>query len=408
MAAKTLINKHPLNETLKDLRKLETKVSKELFDGSLEPDIESGLQRAFLFAKHLQSDLSNSSDIDVSPAGLDTINRNLRGVIGEITNYLSNKNNAHLDVAITNLDGAVTASSGAFIRSQTGKSNAYGESIEAVKSAATTAIKSIKGQQVSLAKRIEEEDQKLESQSTRVDEIKGIVESASSNANAAIGEINKKFAELETQYNSRIADNLDAANSRVREFLDSKETIAKAALDSLEEHQKKAARIVQIVGNIGTTGGYSNTYSDESKKADQWRLVTVGFFAVGILLAIATLVTHLVQEWITQNYEADPFGLALRLLVAFVITVPAFYTARESARHRSNADQAKRTELELATLEPFMEFLPEDSKNQLKIKLSERYFGNSSSPHEIAAPVNTKDISKVLQELAALVDKVRR
>lgn len=79
---------------------------------------------------------------------------------------------------------------------------------------------------------------------------------------------------------------------------------------------------------------------------------------------------------------------AVRFVTAIAITLPAFYTARESARHRTNADRARTRDIELATLDPFIELL--GNKDEIKAKLVERYFGNDVEAHEIKQPIDTK------------------
>lgn len=148
-------------------------------------------------------------------------------------------------------------------------------------------------------------------------------------------------------------------------------------------------------------------YALESKTADKWRLITVALFGFGILLAGGTLAAHIYEEFSNPRYQPDTLSLLLRFIVGVVIALPAFYTARESARHRSNADRAKQTELELATLDPFIEFLPSEKKHDLKAKLSERYFGNGTTPHIVENPISAGEITSLFEQLGRLVDKFR-
>jgi len=76
-------------------------------------------------------------------------------------------------------------------------------------------------------------------------------------------------------------------------------------------------------------------------------------------------------------------AIAVRLLYALAIAAPAFYTARESARHRTNADRARQTELELASLGPFIELMKEQDKEEIRKSLIPTYFGRPVDAHEI-------------------------
>lgn len=67
--------------------------------------------------------------------------------------------------------------------------------------------------------------------------------------------------------------------------------------------------------------------------------------------------------------STNTFAIAVRLLYALAIAAPAFYTARESARHRTNADRARQTELELASLGPFIELMEDKVKEEIRKSL---------------------------------------
>ena len=67
----------------------------------------------------------------------------------------------------------------------------------------------------------------------------------------------------------------------------------------------------------------------------------------------------------------------VRILSALVLTYPATYAARESAKHRKLENLNRKSELELASINPFIEMLSDEKKESIKEKLVEKYFGNS-------------------------------
>src|SRR3546814_19055962 len=81
--------------------------------------------------------------------------------------------------------------------------------------------------------------------------------------------------------------------------------------------------------------------------------------------------------------SSNPLAISVRRLYALAVASPAFYTARESARHRTNADRARQTELELASLGPFIELLKDDDKDAIRKSLISTYFGRHVDAHEV-------------------------
>jgi hypothetical protein len=160
-----------------------------------------------------------------------------------------------------------------------------------------------------------------------------------------------------------------------------------------------------VVGNIGVTGNYQKIAQSETATANVWRWVTIGFFAVGVVLALSSFLIHIFQAQSTENF----WTFAIRFVTALAIASPALYTARESARHRTMADRARQRELELASLGPFIELLPEPMKEQIRSKLVERYFGNDVEQHEIKTPIDPKDLfnlaGRAVDSLAKVAQK---
>ncbi len=68
----------------------------------------------------------------------------------------------------------------------------------------------------------------------------------------------------------------------------------------------------------------------------------------------------------------------VRILSALVLTYPATYAAQESAKHRKLENENRKAELELASINPFIEILDDEKKQLIKEKLVDKYFGNNN------------------------------
>lgn len=189
----------------------------------------------------------------------------------------------------------------------------------------------------------------------------------------------QEFSEAETKRNAAFIEKINEINSTAEQARSNLSTAAKNSLDALAKNEQDARKIVQVVGNIGTTANFQKIAEDEAKQANFWRWVTFGLFALGIAVAIKTFIKFLDAEPTPEH----AWSAAIRLLYAIAVTTPAWYAAKESARHRTNSDTAKRTELELASLGPFIELMPEDKKVSIREALVQKYFGNGVKPHEI-------------------------
>jgi hypothetical protein len=80
----------------------------------------------------------------------------------------------------------------------------------------------------------------------------------------------------------------------------------------------------------------------------------------------------------------------VRLGITLALAIPATYAARESSGHRKVERATRRLELELASLDPYLEKLPEEMRHEVKKGLSERFFGSQkASPHDDEEIVTT-------------------
>ena len=159
---------------------------------------------------------------------------------------------------------------------------------------------------------------------------------------------------------------------------------------------------MQSVGDILTTGTYKATAENEARLANRYRWVTIGLFGLGILIVISNFIMHAVAAWNEVKFEESPWFIISRFATAIAVALPALYTARESARHRTNADRARQRELELTTLGPFIELLPSDKKAEIRDRLTDRYFGGEVEAHEVHAPVDAEQVTRLIEAVAKL------
>ena len=83
--------------------------------------------------------------------------------------------------------------------------------------------------------------------------------------------------------------------------------------------------------------------------------------------------------WDISSDTFDWTKSLVRILAAAALSYPATYAARESSKHRKLENLNRKAELELAAINPFIELLPEQKKQEIKEKLVEKYFGNNQN-----------------------------
>ena len=353
--------------------------------------------KAFAIARLLQGLLEQTPATMASTTALNSIQANLQAPYNELNAYVSNKNVAHITNAASQCEQNVlpllwglpqqVAELGeptlaALVQNQAELSASTTRQLVEQRDALTATQKELLTQVDTLGARLE---------SMKEGATKERAEAA-----AAVANLQKAFAEKEIER----AAAFELASSGFRQDFDKTKADfsdeASASLRDLADQQSKASRIVQVVGNIGVTGNYQQIANAEGTQANFWRWVTVAIFGTGISVAAATFIKFWDQPFSTENL----WSVAIRLLYAIAITAPAWYTARESARHRTNADRARQTELELASIGPFIELMPEEKKVAIREALTSSYFGKPVDAHQIQTPLDVANIKDLVVEIA--------
>ena len=393
---------HPIRELLERLNGLIH--SPELTD----PDVlaseapAAALQSVSAMLGTTRALLSRTPPQLVSGHGLTQLQAAFQAVFNELSAFQSNKNPGHLQNARANVEQSVMPQLWTFgpIGSDSDLAP-LSDAIAQLTQSAAESLQQLTGQRDKFAERTALLAQQLQDAQARLESLTETVSKQKAEAAAAVAIVQQQYAEKEAE---RIAA-FEAMLKQLRGDFDQMQAKAEAEqgvrLTALQASQDQAAKIVQVVGNIGVTGNYQKIANAESQQANLWRRVTIAFFCAGIAIAAATFWKFWNQPFSPEN----AWSVLIRLMYALAITAPAWYTARESARHRTNADRARQTELELASLGPFIELMPDDKKNQIREELTKRYFGNQIAEHTVEQPVNMKEVREFALELVKAVRK---
>ena len=231
-------------------------------------------------------------------------------------------------------------------------------------------------------------------QDSRIEGMTTVIAAQKAEAESVNASLNRAYAESEASRKSDFLKSLENIDSKFTAFYIDSTDKANELITKIDTKKSEAEQIVQVVGNIGATGNFQIIANRENTQANIWRLLTMGFFLVGVELALLTFLKFYEESFHPENSIA----VIIRLLFAAAITAPAWYTARESARHRSTSDRARQTELELASLGPFIELMPNENKISIREELTKKYFGNKIEDHKSEPPLNIKDLQSLIVE----------
>ena len=393
---------HPIRSLLDRIAELAK--STEFSDPDLlSSEANAGaLESTFAIVSTVQALLLKSPALLVSGHGLTQLHNAFQAVFNELSSYQSNKNQGHIQNARAHIEQSVMPQLWAFgPTSQAGDSTHFADAVNQATQAARDSIQQLVTQRDALMARQTALTQQVQESQSRLEGLVEIVAKQKAEAASVVAVVQQMYSEKEAERATAFSTMLQELRADFVKLQSESEKTQVERLQSLKTSQEQAAQIVQVVGNTGITGNYQKIANAEGKQANIWRWITIAFFASGIALAAATF-------W---KFWHDPFSpetawsVLIRLMYAVAITSPAWYAANESARHRSNADRARQTELELASLGPFIELMPDEKKHQIREDLTKRYFGNQTLEHTSESPITIQKLGDIAIELMKAAKK---
>lgn len=137
---------------------------------------------------------------------------------------------------------------------------------------------------------------------------------------------------------------------------------ADALVSEMNAMKGRSAELVGAIGITGTAERYGKEFEEQQKTANKWRLVTLALGVGAVAAAIVAAFDH----------EATTAGT--KLAIAILLGGVAAYTARQSARHRSREEHARRLQLDLTAFPVFVEALSEEDRDAATVWMAERSF----------------------------------
>ncbi len=378
---------HPAHTTLSNLQ--------DILDNealiSEDTTIIGSVDRIRQATEYTTTSLNNVIPAIFNNGVLNNINSYLQNIINEVNSYISNKNPGHLNNTAAHIDNLTAQVASLSIPRPKVTEKTFSNSALTFKKQVEEIVAEIKNSKDELVSKVNEIASKSTEQESRLEEISALIEENQKQITASVANFQEQFEGLESEYKEKLVKHIEEKDKELNSSIESieeqhtelvskHEKAATELLAKLEAKKDEAANLVQIIGNIGVTGNYQKIAIEEQKSANRWRNIalTLMLIMVGIIAATVFISVKEGFDWRIATF---------RIIAALILGVPAAYAARESAKHRSNESHNRSAELQLASLDPYLEKLPDEQKNQIKESLTDKFFGLDSRVDHDNEPV---------------------
>lgn len=389
----TELTTHPVFEKIEQLLlRLNEKEVKEKLE----------VEKQFFFksaAIYLKDRLSVSLPTLISISELTAIAGEFENALGQINNFIANDNIGHINNAVNNINSAMPYIRNLPIPYQKGDLN-FATAVSTFQQTIQEKYSQAETSQKALENKIDEADKILKEKESAITiltdeiklkekEIKALSTSFQTQLDTAASEHIRQIAEDRTTFRGEIdADRLKIQSDTAQIITD------------LERKLGDANKLVNAIGNVGVTGNYQIIANEHKTSADNWRYIAIGFMIILSSLLIYSI-------WKIGDLAYDWHKAIIRIIASAILIYPATYAARESSKHRRLENSNRKSELELAAINPFIEILDENKKQLIKEKLVEKYFGNNNENFEgeKRENISVDILEKIVKLITAAVKK---
>lgn len=397
------VKSHPIHDALKRLLVLQKNAVLTSINGEISEQHSWYLDRIFYLARRADGQIRKRISLAVSLNALNSLNVSAESIITELNNFISNRNSGHIDGAFNQAEqGFQIYLQQAFPAQGSIEGSDADTALASLKATSQAALLEVQSEKAKLLSQIQELSTSVSSNLESINALGGEIQIHQGEADQEVAAIRQSYAKLSENFEQQFSEMNENWNVTKSEKISQVDADTEKLVERITIKEIEARNLVQSVGEVLVTGSYQKTASDESNLANMFRWVTISLFSIGILIVLSNYIFHIIANFKGIAYDENPWTLVSRFLTAIVVSLPAFYTARESARHRTNADKARQRQLELSTLGPFIELLPAETKAEIRDRLTDRYFGNPVEEHTFEPPISADNLAKIAESLAKL------
>lgn len=166
----------------------------------------------------------------------------------------------------------------------------------------------------------------------------------------------------------------------------------------MTSYEEKSVKVLEAVGTNSTATDYGVYSNEQADSADRWRKVAAAVFGLASIWFIVSSLPWFLASTVTWESSLSRLGVT-----AAVAGVGA-YAARESSQHRKQEREAKKVQLVLTALEPFIANLPPETQDEIRADAARAIFVISADPDD--DPAIEPTMPGAMDLLRTLISKV--
>ena len=217
------------------------------------------------------------------------------------------------------------------------------------------------------------------------------------NADELISQSKTRIESLIKEEKEKLEKNYESEKNGLNSKFDeiAKENVEKfdKLYEDVKAKDKQISNLLDIVGDKARIGEYN-------KNANASRLERFVWQGVTILLFIVALLIMMYVTFCIENY--DKFTI-VKYLISAIIMGAATYTGRQASNSRKDEVYYRKQELELASIDVYLDNMSQPNKELIKKELSSKMFGQAqntyTTKYEDKNSFSIDDLIKIIESI---------
>lgn len=388
---------------------------------SVTPEATEVLARLTFVAKNLSTAIENCNKELIAVSWLDDASKALINIKSYLANFNSNKDinalrnnsNSQIDVLLHSSVKLNCVKSSQSIRGITNAQNEYIEFVNAQNQILTNRMKEFESEVKAFEEEIQENE---ETSQKKLQELNSAIETERTRLD---GFATTYQQQMQTDKNdfSEMSETLkktfqEAQEEREKNFVDNIKGFEERATEVITDYKKRfneyEQQVVNIVGVVNTnmfSHKYKEVADDAKNRAKVWHRIAMVLMIAVSAFAIYTFV-------FTVNMDTGWIKLVAKIFATTTLVTGAAYAARQASKQEKVERYARKIEMELVAIDPFIQSLDKETQSMIKEEIARKIFGNadameiSSKEEPYRAMDKLTSIEDMLQTVVGVLGKI--
>lgn len=200
--------------------------------------------------------------------------------------------------------------------------------------------------------------------------------------------INDEKLKLDENYNNSANDYKNKFDELSREYQGKFSNL----YSEITKKDNQISKLLDIVGEKARIGEYKRNADIARKERIVWQIVTIVLFLLAFILML----------YVTMCSDYNKFTI-LKYVVSAILMGAATYTGKQASNLRKDEVYYRKQELELSSIDVYLENMQPENKEEIKKELSSKLFGQAqntyTNKYEEKKEFSVEDIVKILETL---------